>query len=87
MIAASFLFTLFLTLAIRVNATSSVTSPLTKVVNPGPHPQALIIADQLRMNYLKGYRVFDISSTSAKVVNATGYVASVGVGCPPTFCK
>ena len=89
MVAASFLSALFLSLAVSaksVEQASFKTSPFTKVVTENAN-RHIVNLDRLRVNYILGYDVFDVISSSIENVNATVYLATVGVGCPPTDCK
>ena len=92
MLAASFrvLPTLLLSLAIQVaaepveRAESFTKLLLTKRVGANRN---IVNLDRLRVNNIMGYDIFDAISTSADSVNASVYLATVGVGCPPTNCK
>ena len=89
MVAAS-LFTFFLSLAVAAakpleQAASFTKLLLTKRTVTGS--RNIVNMDRLRVNNIIGHDIFDVISTSAENVNASVYLATVGVGCPPTNCK
>ena len=48
----------------------------------------IVEQDLLRASFIKGIDIFHIFGISTPAVNkAVTYVASVGVGDPPTYCK
>ena len=90
MVAASFLPTLFLSLAVAAEPVEKAES-LTKLLltrRVGANANRDIVnLDRLRVNKIMGCDIFDVASSSADSVNASVYLATVGVGCPPTNCK
>jgi hypothetical protein len=46
----------------------------------------IVNLDRLRVNAIKGFNVFEVINSSAENIGVT-YIASVGVGRPPTICK
>ena len=88
MVAASFLSTFFLALAVAANPVERSASSLTRLpfarrVNDGVFN--VLKLDQLRANFLSGFGIKEFSSPATNI--GFRYVASVGVGDPPTFCK
>ena len=90
MVAASFLPTLFLSLAVAAEPVEKAES-LTKLLltrRVGANANRDIVnLDRLRVNKIMGCDIFDVTRSSADSVNASVYLATVGVGCPPTNCK
>jgi len=93
MVAASFLSTLFLALAVAANPIEKKASlaklRFTKRVSTSP--SNIVNLDQLRLNNIKGGKVQSVEIRA--VVNspaenrAVTYVASIGIGSPATYCK
>ena len=88
MVVASFLSILFLSFAVAAETVKQAESLsklfLTKRVSA---IRNIVNLDRLRVNNIMGYEVFNVISSSAEIVNATAYLATIGVGCPPTNCK
>jgi hypothetical protein len=85
MVAASFLSTLLLlALAVAAKPVEKRTSlpSLSFVKRLGTGLKNIIKLDQLRLFNLLGFEVVAPADN-----RAVSYVASVGVGFPPTFCK
>ena len=89
MVATFVLSTFFLSLAVAAKpleqAASFTKLLLTKRTVTGS--RNIVNMDRLRVNNIIGHDIFDVISTSVENVNASGYLATVGVGCPPTYCK
>jgi hypothetical protein len=89
--AASFFSTLFFALAVTAH-------PVERA--PGPFPQTgftkhiidevfnIVEQDLRRIDFIKGIDIFDIFGLNSPAVNrAVSYIATIGVGNPPTNCK
>ena len=88
MITPSFLSTLFFALAVaaqtveqkapfsQLRFSKRVSSSLYNIAN----------LDRLRVNAIKGFKDFEVINSPAENVGIA-YIASVGVGLPPTTCK
>jgi hypothetical protein len=89
MVATSFLSTLFIALAVAAKPVerrdaSLPTLSFSKRVTDGN----LMKLDHSRIDFLKGIHIFGPGISSSPATNkAVTYVASVGVGSPPTYCK
>lgn len=98
MVTASFLSTLFLASAVQVAAqpvdgkaccdceTSSL-AQLSFAKRVIASPYSILNLDRLRVNVIKGLNIFEVISSPAENDVSTMYIASVGVGSPPTSCK
>ena len=93
MVAASFLSTFFLALAVAANPVERKTSlaQLRFARRVSANSNNFFRQDQLRAKFLKGGKSQGVENRA--VVNsqadnrAVTYIASVGVGSPPTNCK
>ena len=88
MVATSFLSTLFIALAVAAKPVerkaSAPTLSFTKHVSGGD----IVELDRLRIDLFKGIDIFGPGISSSPAENrAVTYIASVGVGSPPTYCK
>ena len=89
MVATSFLSTLFIALAVAAKPVerkaSAPTLSFTKHVSGGD----IVKLDRLRIDLFKGIdSIFGPGISSSPAENrAVTYIASVGVGSPPTYCK
>ena len=87
MVATSFLSTLFIALAVAAKPVERKALPqlsFTKLISGGD----LFKLDRLRIDLFKGIDFFGPGISSSPAENrAVTYVASVGVGSPPTYCK
>lgn len=90
MLAASFLSTLFFFIAVAAHPVERAASlpqlSFTKRVGDGLYN--IVEQDLLRANFIKGIDIdiFGVFSSGAEN-RAVSYVASVGVGSPPTNCR
>ena len=87
MVAASFLSTLLLALAVAANPVERREAlpqlAFTKQVDGGD----IVKLDQLRVDIFKK-NLFGVGASSSPADNrAVSYIAPVGVGHPPTYCK
>ena len=93
MVAAFFLSTLLLALAVAAQLVERKASlaklPFTRHVSTGLNN--IVKQDRLRVNYIKAGKVRCLENRAAisspAVNHVVSYVASVGVGSPPTKCK
>ena len=88
MVAASFLSTVLLVLAVAANPVERRAAlprlAFTKQVDGGD----IVRLDQLRVDMFKKNLTFGAGASSSPAENrAVSYIASVGVGHPPTYCK
>ena len=88
MVAPSFLSTLFFALGVAAHTVERKASlsklRFTKRVSASLYNIANL--DRLRVNAIKGFNNFEVINSSAENAGTT-YIASVGVGQPPTTCK
>ena len=97
MVAASLLSTLLFALTVAAQPVTQTTSQVKlpfskKYFNTGTGPVNLVELDRLRVNYLKGGKDQALQGRSAVLSSpadnrAVSYIATVGVGSPPTNCK
>lgn len=90
MVVVSFLSTIFLALAVTAHPVERGESlphlRFTKHIIDGVFN--IIDQDLLRAKYFKEFDIFGFYGSDSPAVNkAVSYIASVGVGFPPTYCK
>ena len=88
MVAPSFLSTLFFSLVVAAQTVEQKASlsQLRFAKRVSANLNNIVNLDRLRVNAIKGFNNFGVISSSADNVGVT-YIASVGVGRPPTNCK
>jgi cathepsin E len=97
MVAASLLSTLLFALAVVAQPAKPTTSQVKlgfskRIISTGTGPINLVEQDRLRANYLKAGNPQALQGRSAVLSSpadnrAVSYIATVGVGSPPTNCK